>query len=611
MANLPIQSPIGVDVYSYTDTIPMSNQPALGGLESTEERVVMVDVNKMGTCFVTKDNENFQLLNDEVALITHKRDTRLHSNREFSGYIHFFKTGIRRALPFPPVSGRNINSTKSVILQPSVKEIDENLYLYDIQSGTIKNLTANIPRAKFPDELKFRRRFRVLAYLQGTKDAIVSDLYDLWRVDLDAKKQPVNITNGFGEANQIGFEVAQLNFEGDSKIIPPLKQAKLILTSFDYKNKDNDYYKISLTGGIKNPYRLTFGTYAYETTFLKGLVISGTSTMKRAKENDIYLFSRQNANHSLNLFITKDFRSVKQVSHVAPETHFNWLTSELIKFKGLNGQFLSGIFYKPTNFDPKRRYPVIVTYYSYKSQDLNHYYVPELQASAEPNIPFFVSNNYLVFVPDIPFILDSSYNSAMNSVIGAYTFLAQKPYVDTAKIGLAGHSHGGAETNFIVTHSDKFSAAVSGAGYSDLIGIYGFDPINKSALQAFLRGSVFNNLPDYVKYSSKLFADKLTTPLLLMHNRNDNTVPFLQSLSFFNTLWGLGKRAWLLQYDNEGHALWKDTNQLDFTIRMKQFFDHYLKDMPAPIWMTRGIGASKKGIYDGLNLDPDIKTPTR
>ncbi len=107
------------------------------------------------------------------------------------------------------------------------------------------------------------------------------------------------------------------------------------------------------------------------------------------------------------------------------------------------------------------------------SQDLRRYYAPEL-SRAVIDIPSYVSNGYLVFSPD----LDVEYKGyageiALNSVLGAADKLVQMPFVDSTKMAIHGHSWGGYECNFMVAHTNRFAAALSGSGAADHIGAYG------------------------------------------------------------------------------------------------------------------------------------------
>jgi dipeptidyl aminopeptidase/acylaminoacyl peptidase len=194
--------------------------------------------------------------------------------------------------------------------------------------------------------------------------------------------------------------------------------------------------------------------------------------------------------------------------------------------------------------------------------------------------------------------------------------LAGLPYVESTKIGMQGHSFGGYDVNYLITHTHLFAAAMSGSGLSDFVSEYGVLRRGASAQNDYeigqMRvGATLWERPDlFIKNSPVFSADKVTTPVLLMNNINDVTVPFEQNgLEFFTALRRMGKKAWMLQYDEEGHILSKEENQMDLTIRMKQFFDHYLMGKPAPVWMTRGIPASQKGSVTGYEYDTGIKTP--
>lgn len=87
-----------------------------------------------------------------------------------------------------------------------------------------------------------------------------------------------------------------------------------------------------------------------------------------------------------------------------------------------------------------------------------------------------------------------------------------------------------------------------------------------------------------------------------MHNDADGAVPWYQGIEFFTALRRLDKKAWMLSYNDEDHNLTKWPNRMDLSIRMMQFFDHYLKDKPMPEWMAHGVPAVSKGIDPGYEL---------
>ncbi|MBO9571342.1 MAG: prolyl oligopeptidase family serine peptidase, partial [Chitinophagaceae bacterium] len=207
--------------------------------------------------------------------------------------------------------------------------------------------------------------------------------------------------------------------------------------------------------------------------------------------------------------------------------------------------------------------------------------------------------------------------SALYYVNAAADYFSKMPFINKNKMGIQGHSFGGFETNYIVTHSDKFAAACSAAGMSNLISDY--DLVSHHGVQRAVYPEIgqvrlgtdpWTSLDTYINNSPLLASPNISTPLLMIHNEKDGQVPFSQGLEFFNALRRLGKQVWMLDYENEGHFLYTDNMELeDCNKRMFQFFDHYLKDAAPPIWMTREIGITDEDVKQSLEPDHLIKTP--
>jgi dipeptidyl aminopeptidase/acylaminoacyl peptidase len=184
--------------------------------------------------------------------------------------------------------------------------------------------------------------------------------------------------------------------------------------------------------------------------------------------------------------------------------------------------------------------------------------------------------------------------------MGGVQYLSRMSWIDTARMGLHGHSFGGYETNYIITHSHLFAAASEGAGLINLIGFYGAGFLSGTATGAafaergqFRMGSSLWERPDlYIKNSPVFKIDQVTTPLLIMHNRKDANVPWYHGLELFSSLRRLNKKVWMLQYDG-GHIVF-DKEALDYTTRLTQFFDHYLKGALPPKWMMEGSPEMKE-----------------
>ncbi len=235
-----------------------------------------------------------------------------------------------------------------------------------------------------------------------------------------------------------------------------------------------------------------------------------------------------------------------------------------------------------------KKYPIIFSIYENMSDGLYKFPAPEL-ISAKLSIPYFVSHDYLVFCPDIRPVPGDIGPSSYNDVISAVNALIRKPWVDKSKIGIHGHSFGAYETNFILTKTKVFAAAASSAGTSNIISASGslmgfahdshdyYSKINPECLRAF------GKIPQHILKNSPIFnADKVCTPLLMMHNMQDHSVPWTQAIEYYTALRYLNKKVWLLQYDNGGHTLINEQDQADCTLRLMQYFNHYLRGMPAP-----------------------------
>jgi dipeptidyl aminopeptidase/acylaminoacyl peptidase len=333
----------------------------------------------------------------------------------------------------------------------------------------------------------------------------------------------------------------------------------------------------------------------------------------KALDANVYLVRRMRCDESLNLFVTTDFKHYQPVSRNYPERDYNWIKDELVNWKLPNGRISQGILYKPENFDSTKKYPIIFDYYEKRSDELNKYIVPEL-AGDRINIPFYVSNGYLVFVPDIYYEPGKNGQGVVNAVVSAAKYLSCFSWVDPGKMGLQGHSFGGWETNYLVTHSHTFAAACEAAGPTDHISMYGevllgSGEITQDVFEMYNQGSPYGigvtpwTAPErYMENSPVFFVDSITTPLLMMQGRLDEHTPYEQAMELFTDMRRAGKKVWLLDYENGGHGLFGNDAR-DYVLRMRQFFDYYLKGALPPVWMTRGVPVSKKGEENGLELD--------
>jgi dipeptidyl aminopeptidase/acylaminoacyl peptidase len=113
--------------------------------------------------------------------------------------------------------------------------------------------------------------------------------------------------------------------------------------------------------------------------------------------------------------------------------------------------------------------------------------------------------------------------------------------------------------------------------------------------QSRIGGSLWDMPMRYLENSPLFSADRIETPLMIMHNDGDGAVPWYQGIEMFVAMRRLGKEAYLINYNDDAHNPTKRANQLDVATRQLQFFNHHLRDMPAPDWMKQGIPFLQKG----------------
>lgn len=620
----PKSDAVQLDVWNYQDEILQSVQLKSnqgGAVIMKESYLSTIDIDSKRVTRLVFDNESicFFSPSENVLLVENLRGNlnELYWNRGGLSDVYLVspKTGQRKLL-LKEINMVSVGGTIHVsprgrfIFYYNLKE--HNFFTYEIKTGKTRNITsgisgdwwisnANHTAANNP----YNFTCGTSGWLGGDQSILINSQYDIWRVDPLAEKAPVKLTHG--DKLQTVFRLASPVVSGFTEI-----ENKVLLRSFNMKNKNVGFYELTID---KKP-KLTIlfqGPY----TFNNKYPLTHPPVMVKAKKRQAWIILRGDAKNSYNFFFSKDLKNYGPLSNVHPERAYNWITSELHTIALPGGDTTQGVLYKPDDFNPQKKYPVIIYYYEDLSNDLNKFQDPQ-QLGGTINIPHFVSNGYLVFTPDIAFRKRKIGESALNTVEACAKHLTNLSFVDGSKIGINGHSFGGYETNYIVTHSKIFAAAQSGAGATNTIS--GFGTVKTAGLMSTgltddpiyygVDIPYWENLKQHVDASPIFSVQNVTTPILLFHNKDDGAVPFQQGMEFFIALRRLGKKAWLLQYDNEDHGIYNSkAAQFDLETRNMQFFDHYLKGKPAPIWMTRGIPAKLKGIEDGLALDTVIKTP--
>lgn len=465
---------------------------------------------------------------------------------------------------------------------------DSTWMAYDLKAKTIINLTGSVDTGfynELHDSPSFPGSYGAAGWLADDQAILLYDRYDIWRIDPTAKRQPLNLT-GIGREQQIQFRREKL--DEDEKGIHP--KEPLLLRAFHEWEKKSGYFLADYEGK-KEPEELVFTDHHY-------------FGLAKAEEADQLIVKRSTYHDSPDIYaVDLHANSFKQLSSLNPQQdEVNWGTVELVEYLAHDGTPLQGLLFKPENFDETRKYPMMVYFYERNSDGLHTYRAPVPSASII-NIPFFVSNDYVVFVPDIKYDLGLPGPSAFNSIMPGVHAVVAKGFVDKDNMAIQGQSWGGYQVAYLITQTDMFKAAGSGAPVVNMTSAYGgirwgtgmSRMFQYEQTQSRIGGTLWEKPLYYIENSPLFFMDRVNTPVLIMHNDEDGAVPWYQGIEMFMALKRLNKPAWLLQYNGEDHNLRERKNRKDLSIRLSQFFDHYLKGAPAPLWMTEGLPAIEKG----------------
>ncbi|WP_373331384.1 S9 family peptidase [Salmonirosea aquatica] len=462
---------------------------------------------------------------------------------------------------------------------------------YDRKMTTLRNLTKELNVAFYDEEHDTPdtpNSYGLAGWTPDDRYLLVYDRYDLWRLDPTGQDKPLNVTNGYGRREKV--QLRYLKVLEDADFIDP--SASNLLHGLWEKDKET---------GI-----LSWKSGADPTVIIKEAYSYLPNSVAKAKKAEVYVFQKGNYAHPNELYYVKDWKQPQKLTNLAAQTDgILWGTSELVSWVSSQGVTLEGLLFKPENFDPNKKYPMLVYYYERNASSLHAFRAPAPSRSTI-NIPYCVSNGYLVFVPDIVYGGGTPGKNAYDCIVSGVLDLVDRGFVDRKNIGIQGQSWGGYQTAYLITQTNLFKAAMAGAIVANMTSAYGgirwgtglSRMFQYEKTQSRIGGTLWEKPLYYIENSPLFYADRVETPVLLMHNDADGSVPWYQGIEFFTALRRLNKPVWMLVYNDEDHNLTKRPNMKDLSIRMYQFFDHYLKNAPMPSWMSEGRTVIEKQRWD-------------
>ncbi len=506
-----------------------------------------------------------------------------YDTRYFDAYLVDGTTGARREVL------KQFRGT-APIWSPDGKSaiyyVDKHWHALDTATGAARRLTAGLQPAfwnELHDSPSPPAAYGSAGWTKDSASFLAYDRYDVWQLFADGRT-PKNLTAGLGRAHKTQLRVQGIepvDEDDEERGIDPAKP--LVLRGESVETRASGFFRTTFAATTA-PARLLWGD--------KRFTYAG-----RAQEADVLLVTAARFDEFPDVHVTDaSFAQLtKATDGGAQLAKFAWGTGELISFRSTDGVPLQAALYKPANFDPKKKYPMLVYIYERLAQGVHGFVNPSPGTSI--NFSYYVSNGYLILTPDIAYKTGEPGPSALRCVLPAIDAVAKLGFVDEKAIGIQGHSWGGYQIAYMVTQTNRFRAAEAGAPVGNMTSAYSGIRWGPGLPRQFQYEQTQSRIGRKLTDAPQAFIDnspvfqigKVQTPLLILHNDADDAVPWYQGIELFLALRRHGKEAWFFNYNGEFHGLRRRADQKDWALRMSQFFDHYLKGAPAPEWMEKGI----------------------
>jgi dipeptidyl aminopeptidase/acylaminoacyl peptidase len=508
----------------------------------------------------------------------HRRVNTLDGENDHDVYVIDLKTG-RRRLAVPKVRWLHTASPDGTHL---LYYNNGHFHTQELSTGKTHNITAGVPAlsANAGDgHAADRPPTSQIGWSKDGAHVLLSDSWDIWQVPV--RGGPGNNLTLDGKKEGIRYRSpVQFLFGPDAGGIDLGKP--IYVAMLGEWTKKGGIGRVE--PGKPSVRRLLWGDAAF-------------GPLQKARGADVFVYTRETWKDCPDYYAADGALShPRRLTDAMPwQKDLAWSSGvKIIDYHTPKRERLQGVLFLPAGYEEGKRYPTVVDVYEKHSHNANRYVAPSANGF---NKSVYTSNGYAVLVPDVQFRDNDPGVSSKECVLAALEAAVATGVVDRDKVGLHGASWGGYQAAFLITQTDAFKAAVAEAPLTNLVSLSGSIYRDTGiAMQAILEsgpgrftGGYWDHLDAYLRNSPVYHARNVKTPLLLLHNDKDGAVDFNQGVEFFNALRRLGKPVVMLQYKGEGHGLARPTNRKDYTVRMREFFDHHLLGKPAPVWLKEGV----------------------
>ncbi|MGL5682289.1 MAG: alpha/beta hydrolase family protein [Marinifilaceae bacterium] len=598
--NTPKDTSFQIELWSWNDYKIPSEQEISGYREKrlnadvhiynlNNKQSIQLTNNQVASVYYPKvQNIEYALIVDETPYVTQK--DWLYVSR-YDNYIVNLNTNVRDTLSIMQ-SSRPMWAPNNNFLVSFNKET-MSWEIYNPLTKERRNLQNEIP---FPQYNELHDRpfpaapYGIAGWGKNNNLLYIYDRFDIWCVDLSQKTPTYCITNNYGRQNEVRI---RFNSEDPIDDIDPNKRQAITLNY--WRTKEQALGWLERNGKITEKFK-QFATFR---------------KTQQSSNQEWYLIDKQSFNEGRDLWIYNSVRgSMKRVSNANPNhNNFKWGRVELVEWTNYAGKLNQGVLYLPHNYDKNKKYPTIVSFYETHSNEI-HAYFPPMWSSAMLNIPTYLSQDYIIFQPDVYFQVGNPGKSSYDAVVSGTQALINRGIIDSTCVGLQGHSWSGYQVSYLVTQTNLFTCVNIGAAITNMVGAYTGIREGSGVPRMFMYEdwqcrmgqTLWENKDAYINNSAIYFADRIKTPALIFHCDKDEAVSFSDGRNLFLALRRLQRPAWMINYKGEGHFVNSLGARMDWTKRMNQFFDYYLKNTQIPRWMDEGISIKESGYDPKLDL---------
>ena len=476
----------------------------------------------------------------------------------------------------------------------------QHLHLLDIKSRTTRQLTKGTSNEILPSWSPDSKK---IAYVTKTGEMDRTNNYDVYVLEIDSTNNPIQLTTNLGADSSSsrpqwspdGKKIAYLH-GGDPAL---LWYALQELAVIDLDTKINSILTKELDRNVSSPQWSDDGQSIYFVIEdnMKSQLAKYSITNQKIKKitpSNYYISGWAKSyvvrNGKIGLILSNtnspdevyfyDENSLSQQSHHNSEllSSREILKTETISFKAADGEELFGMMVKPDNFDPSKQYPLIIRMHGGPVSQYGLYFNYDWQ--------LFAANDYVVMginprgssgrgLNFQKMIFADWGNVDANDISQLADYAISLGYIDKNRLGLGGWSYGSMLTNYVIAKDQRFKAATSGAGISNILSGFGDDQYIRDYITEI--GTPWDNTETWLKVSYPfLNANDIVTPTLFLVGEKDYNVPLIGSEQMYQALKHLNIPTELIVYPGENHSFSTPSYNKDVLERYLAWYDQYL-----------------------------------